>query len=313
MKKYIKYTLPALFALTVLPAAAQQLGSPDEPFTMSSMIDGMGNTLLFIILGISLIMLLMVTFVYFAVLRLRNKVLSDNDPSYAAHVPQSTLGLIFQVNPITTDNERMLDHQYDDIQELNNPIPGWFMALFYGTVAFGVIYWLNYHVLDSGKLQNEEYVVQMEKAKLDYEAYLKTAGDKINAETVTLLTDKDVIAKGQELFAKSCVACHGKLAEGTSIAPNLTDEYWIHGGGVKNVFKTITDGVELKGMKSWKKDFSPVQIQQIASYVLSLQGSKPANAKEPQGEKWMNGQVAPSAPADSTAKDTAGPTLTSMR
>lgn len=313
MKKYIKYTLPALFALTVLPATAQQLGSPDEPFTMSSMISGMGDTLLYIVLGISLLMLLMVTYVYFAVLRLRNKVLSESDPSYAAKVPQSTLGLIFHVNPITTDKERMLDHQYDDIQELDNPIPRWFMVLFYSTVVFGVIYWINYHVLDSGKLQNAEYVAQMEQAKQDYELYLKTAGDKINAETVTLLTDKDGIAKGLELFAKNCVACHGKQAEGTNIAPNLTDEYWIHGGGVKNVFKTITDGVELKGMKSWKKEFSPIQIQQIASYVLSLQGSKPANAKEPQGEKWTEGQTAPAAPADSTAKDTAKTTLTSMR
>lgn len=313
MKKYIRYTLPALFALTVLPAAAQQLGSPDEPFTFTEMVNGMGDALLYIILGIALIMLLMVTFVYYSVLGLRDKILAESDPVYAAKASQSFWGRIFQVSHTSTDKEKMIDHQYDDIQELDNPIPGWFMTLFYGTVVFGIVYWINYQVIDGGKSQNEEYVVQVEKAKLDYEIYLKTAGDKINAETVTLLADKDAIAKGQELFTKNCVACHGKLAEGTSIAPNLTDEYWIHGGGVKNVFKTITDGVELKGMKSWKKDFSPVQIQQIASYVISLQGSKPANAKEPQGEKWIEGQTAPAAPADSTSKDSASTTLTSMR
>lgn len=313
MKKYIKNTLPVLFALIALPMTAQQLGDPNEPFTFNEMIGGMGNTLLYIILGIALLMLVMVTFVYYSVLGLRDKILAENDPSYEAKAKQSLWGRIFQVSHTSTDKEKMLEHQYDDIQELDNPIPGWFMTLFYGTVVFGIVYWINYQVIDGGKPQNEEYVAQIEQAKLDYEIYLKTAGDKINAETVTLLADKDAIAKGQELFAKNCVACHGKLAEGTSIAPNLTDEYWLHGGGVKNVFKTITDGVELKGMKSWKKDFSPVQIQQIASYVLSLQGSKPANAKEPQGEKWMDGGAAPAAPADSTSKDSTSTTLTSMR
>ncbi len=310
MKKYIKYILPVLFVLTAFPVAAQQLGDPNEPFTFTEMVGGMGNTLLYIILGIALLMLVMVTFVYYSVLGLRDKILAENDPSYEAKAKQSLWGRIFQVSHTSTDKEKMLEHQYDDIQELDNPIPGWFMTLFYGTVVFGIVYWINYQVIDGGKPQNEEYVAQIEKAKLDYEIYLKTAGDKINAETVTLLADKDAIAKGQELFTKNCVACHGKLAEGTSIAPNLTDEYWLHGGGVKNVFKTITDGVELKGMKSWKKDFSPVQIQQIASYVLSLQGSKPANAKEPQGEKWMDGGAAP---ADSTSKDSSSTTLTSMR
>lgn len=313
MKKYIKNTLPVLFALIALPMTAQQLGDPNEPFTFNEMIGGMGNTLLYIILGIALLMLVMVTFVYYSVLGLRDKILAENDPSYEAKAKQSLWGRIFQVSHTSTDKEKMLEHQYDDIQELDNPIPGWFMTLFYGTVVFGIVYWINYQVIDGGKPQNEEYVAQIEQAKLDYEIYLKTAGDKINAETVTLLADKDAITKGQELFAKNCVACHGKLAEGTSIAPNLTDEYWLHGGGVKNVFKTITDGVELKGMKSWKKDFSPVQIQQIASYVLSLQGSKPANSKEPQGEKWMDGGAAPAVPADSTSKDSTSTTLTSMR
>lgn len=307
MKKYI---LPAMLLLLVAPAQAQHLGNPDVPFGVSDMINGMGDTLLYIILAIAVLMLFLVVVVYVSVIRLRNNILAENDPKYAAQANQSLWGMVFQVSHTSTDKEKTLDHNYDDIHELDNPIPSWFMWLFYITVVFGVGYLVHYHLLGSGKLQEAEYTAEVEKAEKDYQVYLKTAGDKINAETVTLLSNKDEIGKGAELFAKNCVACHGKVAEGTNIAPNLTDEYWIHGGGIKNVFKTITEGVELKGMKSWKKDFSPVQIQQIASYVISLQGSNPANAKPPQGEKWNEGGAAPAAPA---ADSTTANTLTSMK
>lgn len=283
MKKYI---FPFLLLLLVIPAQAQHLGNPDVPFGISDMVNGMGDTLLYIILSIALIVLFLVGVVYLSVIRLRDKIMAENDPAYEARANQSLWARLFEVSPIAEDKDKVLDHNYDDIHELDNPIPSWFMWLFYITAIFAVVYLLNYHVFNTGKLQEAEYTAQVEQAEKDYQVYLKTAGDKINAETVTLLSAKDEIGKGEELFAKNCVACHGKLAEGTQIAPNLTDEFWIHGGGVKNVFKTITEGVELKGMKSWKKDFSPVQIQQISSYIISLQGSKPANAKEPQGEKW---------------------------
>lgn len=283
MKKYI---FPFLLLLLVIPAQAQHLGNPDVPFGISDMVNGMGDTLLYIILSIALIVLFLVGVVYLSVIRLRDKIMAENDPAYEARANQSLWARLFEVSPVAEDKDKILDHNYDDIHELDNPIPSWFMWLFYITAIFAVVYLLNYHVFNTGKLQEAEYTAQVEQAEKDYQVYLKTAGDKINAETVTLLSAKDEIGKGEELFAKNCVACHGKLAEGTQIAPNLTDEFWIHGGGVKNVFKTITEGVELKGMKSWKKDFSPVQIQQISSYIISRQGSKPANAKEPQGEKW---------------------------
>lgn len=309
MKKYSKYIIPALLLLATTPVAAQSLGNPDEPYTFSSMVSQLGNTLLYIILSISVLMLFLVTIIYYSVMSLRDKILAESNPEYAARAQQSLWGRIFEVKHTSTDKDVMLDHSYDSIVELNNPIPRWFMALFYGTVVFGVVYLLNYHVFKSSKLQVEEYEFAMKEAEIEVQNYLKTAGDKINSETVTLLTDKGLIEEGGALFQKNCVACHGKKAEGTTAAPNLTDEYWLHGGGIKNVFKTITNGVELKGMKSWKKDFSPGQIQQIASYVLSLQGSKPANAREPQGEKWSEGQTTP----QTQQADTASTSLTSMR
>jgi cytochrome c oxidase cbb3-type subunit 3 len=79
------------------------------------------------------------------------------------------------------------------------------------------------------------------------------------------------------------VTCHGALAQGTETAPNLTDEFWLHGGGVRNVFRTITHGVPGKAMISWSQKLSPRQVNEVASFVLSLQGSHPAGAKLPEG------------------------------
>jgi cytochrome c oxidase cbb3-type subunit 3 len=92
--------------------------------------------------------------------------------------------------------------------------------------------------------------------------------------------------EGKATFEKLCSACH-RADAGGQVGPNLTDEYWIHGGGIHNVFKTITYGVPDKGMLSWKSQLTPKQIQQVASYILSLKGSNPAGGKEPQGDKWV--------------------------
>ncbi|PHS64740.1 MAG: hypothetical protein COB00_11345 [Alcanivorax sp.] len=100
-----------------------------------------------------------------------------------------------------------------------------------------------------------------------------------------MVSDPAILANAESVFKKNCAVCHGQVAEGTSIAPNLTDEYWLHKGTINDVYKTIKYGVVEKGMKSWKSDFSNEEIYNIASYVLSLQGSNPPNAKEPQGDK----------------------------
>lgn len=296
-----KYMLLFLSLMAVATMQAQHLGNPDVPFTFSDIISGIGNTLMYIILAIVIVMLFLVTAVYYAVAMLRDKILAESDPAYAARAKQSLWGRIFEVKHTSTDKDVMLEHSYDNIVELNNPIPRWFMALFYITVVFGIVYVLNYHVFKVSKLQDDEYKAELEKADADYQVYLKTAGDKINATSVTALTTPEELGKGKELFMKNCFACHGQNGEG-GIGPNLTDEYWLHGGGVKNIFKTISEGVQEKGMKSWKKDFSPAQIQQISSYILSLQDSKPAGAKQPEGQKWEEGGTA--APPDSAKKDT---------
>ena len=137
----------------------------------------------------------------------------------------------------------------------------------------------------------------MKEAEVEKAAYLKKSANNVDENTVKFSSDPAILESGKKIFLTSCAACHGTEGQGT-VGPNLTDEYWLHGGSVSSVFKSIKYGWPEKGMKSWKDDFSPVQISQLTSFIQSLQGSKPANSKEPQGT-IDNG---PSSAVDSTAK-----------
>lgn len=199
--------------------------------------------------------------------------------------------------PVQQEKDILLDHDYDGIKELDNNLPPWWKYGFYVTIVFAFIYMFIYHVSGTGKLQGEEYKQELAIAQQEKEARLKASADNINEENVTALADEQLIAKGKETFQKLCVACH-RADGGGQVGPNLTDEFWLHGGGVKNIFKTITYGVPNKGMISWQSQLSPKQIQQVASYILTLKGTNPAGAKEPQGDKWTEEATAP---ADSAA------------
>lgn len=198
---------------------------------------------------------------------------------------------------VAVENEEsiLLEHDYDGIRELDNNLPPWWKYGFYLTIIVAVIYLYRYHIDGSGDLQTAEYEKEMANAKLEVDEYMKTSANKVDESTVKLLTDAKEIASGKEAFIASCAACHGRLGEG-SVGPNLTDAYWIHGGSVQDIFKTIKYGWVEKGMKSWKEDLSPIQIAQITSYILSLKGTNPTNAKAPQGDLYVEG----GAVADST-------------
>jgi len=173
-------------------------------------------------------------------------------------------------------------HDYDGIRELDNRLPPWWLYGFYGTILFACIYLWRYHVSHTAPLSGEEYAISVQQAEIAKAEYLKKSANLVDETTVKQLTATDDLAAGQKVFETTCFACHGKSGEG-GVGPNLTDEYWLHGGSIQDVFKTIKYGWPDKGMKSWKDDFSPSQIAQIASYVRSLQGTHPANAKAPQG------------------------------
>ncbi|MBA9074358.1 cytochrome c oxidase cbb3-type subunit 3 [Flavobacterium gossypii] len=189
--------------------------------------------------------------------------------------------------PIEEEGELLLSHDYDGIKELDNDLPPWWTKLFYACIVFAFIYLAKYHIFGHDD-QTKEFETEMAEAKLAVEEYKKTAKDLIDAETVTLLTDAGDIAAGKTVFQTNCIACHRPDAGG-AIGPNLTDDHWILGGGIKNVFHTITEGGrDGKGMVAWKGTLKPSEIQQVASYVLSLQGSNPKDPKPAEGEVWVD-------------------------
>jgi cytochrome c oxidase cbb3-type subunit 3 len=191
---------------------------------------------------------------------------------------------LLSLRPMAEEKELLIAHDYDGIQELDNPIPGWFMYLFYATIIFAVGYLLNYHVFHTGQLQYEEYKTEMAQADITKKLYLSKAANQVDENTVKLVNDPAVITAGQAIFIQNCKPCHGEHAEG-NVGPNLTDDYWLHGGKINDLFKTIKYGVLAKGMPTWEKQLSPKQIADVANYVKSLHGTNPAGAKEPQGTK----------------------------
>ncbi|SDF80026.1 cytochrome c oxidase cbb3-type subunit 3 [Pedobacter terrae] len=189
------------------------------------------------------------------------------------------------LKPIEEEKNLVIDHAYDGIKELNNPVPAWFNFLFFGTMIFAACYLFYYHIGGYGDLQDKEYENEMAKAKTEKAAFLEKSANIIDENSVKLDNTPTVLEEGKTIFNANCVVCHGDKGQGV-IGPNLTDDYWLHGGGINNVFKTIKYGVPEKGMISWEKNLNPKQISAVANFILSLNGSNPAGAKAPQGEKY---------------------------
>lgn len=185
--------------------------------------------------------------------------------------------------PVDEEEKILLEGEHDGIQELDNALPPWWTYFFAGCVLFGIGYLLYYHTFGMGGLQTLEYEREVAVAKAKKEELLATKYAKINENTVEALTLAADLEEGKNLFIKKCASCHAKDGGG-GVGPNLTDPQWLHGCDVKAVFKTITYGVPSKGMISWQNQLNPLQIQQIASHILTLKGNSTAKPKEAQGE-----------------------------
>ena len=188
--------------------------------------------------------------------------------------------------PIEEEAAIVLDHDYDGVRELDNNLPPWWKGLFYVTVAIAPVYIYFVHFSDFALSVDQAYEAEITLAEAKVQAYLQTQETSVDENTVVLLEEADAINRGQLVFATKCSPCHGKAAEG-GIGPNLTDAYWLHGGSVKDVFRTIKNGVPEKGMIPWKNELRPRDIQEVASYILSLQDTNPPNGKEPEGERHI--------------------------
>ncbi|ELR70756.1 Cytochrome c oxidase subunit CcoP [Fulvivirga imtechensis AK7] len=189
--------------------------------------------------------------------------------------------------PVEREEEVMLDHNYDGIRELDNHLPPWWKWLFYISIAWSVVYLAAYHVFDTMPLQLEEYQTEIAEAEqVALARKEKTPASNIDETNVQRVTDPDRLADGKQVYINNCAACH-KEDGGGGIGPNLADEYWLHGGDVKSIFATIKHGIPEKGMISWEPLLSPNQMQNVTSYIMSLGGTNPPNAKGPQGELYQ--------------------------
>jgi cytochrome c oxidase cbb3-type subunit 3 len=188
---------------------------------------------------------------------------------------------------MTTDNtqhdphdKHMSDHNYDGIQELDNPPPIWIMALFYITIGFSILYGAYYFWLKQGDHQDAEYAKRSALHEEKYNLNNQSAGE------IVLLTDAASIEDGKTIYKEmNCFACHGMNGEGNAIGPNMTDEFWLHGCKIQDLVNVIKNGVPAKGMTPFKAQMSDEKIQKVASYILSLKGTNPANARAAQGVK----------------------------
>ncbi len=229
-----------------------------------------------IIYAVLIFALLVLAYEYFSINAIRRKLDQQNsDPSAPERV--TWMALFFRKS--STRDEHLKDHTYDGIQEYDNNPPAWFNWLFYGSIAFAIIYLMYFHVLKIGKLSADEYKQEMAEAQVLVDKSLEQG---IKLADAPMYTEPAKLEAGKAVFMANCLACHGDKGQGL-VGPNLTDNFWLHGGSYKNVFETIFNGVPNKPMQSWKKLLKPEEIREVASYVKSLKGSNPANPKAPEG------------------------------
>jgi cytochrome c oxidase cbb3-type subunit 3 len=205
----------------------------------------------------------------------------------------------------SVEEEESLDigHSYDGIRELDNATPPWFTVSFIATIIFAFVYMYRYHIAYSAPNQLQEYKMEVAQANADQKAYLASQGNLVDETSVTML-DAAGISAGKGLYTSNCVACHGAAGEG-GVGPNLTDDYWLHGGSINDIFKVIKYGVVEKGMKAWQEDFSANQIAQLSSFIKSIHGTNPPGGKEKQGDLFSDkaGSPADAVQGDSTSQN----------
>lgn len=291
MKKLIPsyVRVPLIFAL-VMGAMEYFIDSGNKPaFIEYPMVS--------LFLGVFLFLLVAIEIVVSAVDKVTYHLLTDEQKKQLEEVQSlpftesafylSLTKKLTRSKEIEEEHDILLDHDYDGIKELDNVLPPWWVNLFYITVVFAFVYLVRFHIYNDYD-QVTEFETEMAIAKAEVEKYKLTAPDVMDKEKVTLLTDAGDLAQGKKIYEVNCVACH-KSDGGGSIGPNLTDEHWILGGGIKNVFNTLMEGGrEGKGMVSWKATIKPSDLQKVASYVLSMQGTNPPDAKPAEGDIWVD-------------------------
>jgi len=176
-------------------------------------------------------------------------------------------------------------HDVDGIQEYDNPMPGWLTAIFWGSIVFSVLYMAFYALAFGEKSMESEYrsetVTDLAAIQAHFDA--NPLAPPSAAELLAGASDPEVLKVGQGRFARSCASCHGEAGQGL-IGPNLGDEYWLHGGQVTQIFRSVAKGIPAKGMPPWGRAIAPEEVSALVSYIRSLQGAAATNARQPEGQ-----------------------------
>lgn len=276
----------------------------NEPTTAVAPPSQLGNIMLYSILGIVVLVEIMVLIYLLKNVKILLKILAPQGEEVVAGEDifnvDSLWNKIMGLKPMEQEDDlRMKDHIYDGtIQELDNRMPPWLRFMFNATIVFAVVYIYLYHYTTWGPDPKREYDTAMAEASVKKAAFLDRQANNIDENKVTALTDAASIQSGGTIYKTNCAACHGDKGQG-GVGPNLTDEYWLHGGAVKDIYKTIAYGVEAKGMRSWKNDIMPADIQKVASFIKTLKGTNPPGAKAPQGDVFKE-EAAPTTAAPET-------------
>lgn len=268
----------------------------------STTIAGMSSFAFYTIMTIVFLELFVILGLLFNIRSLLRKEKEKTEEAIATEVvkkPGVTLwSKLNRFKPVEQEADIDLGHDYDGIRELDNRLPPWWLYGFYVTIIVAVVYLWRFHVSHTGPSSKQEYETAVASAEIEIKAYLEKKGDAVDENTVTVLTSADDIAAGKAIFLKSCAACHKETGAG-EVGPNLTDNYWMHGGDIKSIFKTIRYGIN--AMPQWQSTYSNKQIAQVAGFVKSLKGTSPANAKPAQGELY-NEEGTTNAPDSTTNK-----------
>lgn len=288
-----------LLLISGLLPGASSFAQQSEAVTKSFMADPFNHPMLpyYLVFALLFISILLVTVVAIYVLRIVNMLNEQvqkekaqklgvayvSSPGWWARFTQKMNASV----PVEQEKNIELDHRYDGIKELDNHLPPWWKWLFYGTIGWAVVYIVVFHFSSILPLSEEEY--QNEIAQAEEQVRLRKATEPaaavIDENNLTFTNDPVILEKGKNVFANNpCGSCHRNDGGGNTIGPNLTDEYWIHGGDVKSIYNTIKNGAVDKGMPAWGKAMSPQDVRDLTFYIISLQGTNPPEAKAPQGE-----------------------------
>lgn len=262
--------------------------------------------IMFTIILVAMICLMLSITIYYLIIQKKAPATSTSEVTQAVKASRFSWANIKKrlTDAVPVEKEHTIDmgHEYDGIRELDNNLPPWWKYGFYISIVYAVFYMYYFHFSGSEWSSKKEYEEQMAQAEIEKQEYLQKVANLVDENSVVMVNETARLQKGQQIYMELCVACHGPEGQG-GVGPNLTDAYWIHGGSIQDVFKTIKYGVPQNGMIAWQAQIPPKDMQDLSSYILSLQGTNPPNPKEAQGELYVPENE--EAPADSVTNDIA--------